>query len=1116
MHLLTRKPGSRPCEAAVWAVALWLAIPIGPAAAQAPQAGSGSSNATNPPASSAAATDLPGDFIYLPDESGKLVPVPVDANLRDYLQSRNENKQSPETKEPAFAFTSVEVAGTAQAAVANLAVTLGIKVNRDEAVRIPLGFKEGTLRDHSHDGPGDAFPDEFNRETTGYTWWFQGRGLHKLVLAMSVPVQAQLPSQRLQLTLPQAAIRSLKLTVPVPLARLTVKAPENTALATKAAGDNAAEIELFGIGGRLDLAWQATPVEADAKPVLQAKTAIHAELVGETVLLNAEQHIHALHGNFSELSIRLPPKFQLVSIEGSEYKTHELTGDGHVRVMLTGPTTGPVKLQWWLESEPRQPGEALIVEGFDVAGAHQQDGEISISAFDGYRVARRDADSRFVYRIPPVNSQDESPATRAYRFRAQPFRLALDLQQVEPEYTADAQYFLLLSADRTDLDAIFNYQVFSGAVQEVEVDWPALKSQGWTVESPKGQDLVERVDFDESRSKLRVVLSQRKTGDFTVALKARRKVNGEQQPFDLQLPRAAVRGSALLVVANGDNVKADVVPAGGTIARPIPPDQTVALNPPPGFDSLSQQKFALDSDTYDFSASVTAHARLIKTETVASVKLDGNKLLVSQQVLYDVSYERLSQVRLVVPRPLRARVDFRTNDGVPLNPDWSGFDVGNSKQVHLLLPEARLGTFGLTAQFVVELAAESLAQKTIAAAVPLIRSADAEYSTVQFEYQRNELFDVALHDGSWEPRFPSASASIWSTAEPKAEIAIDLLRTHAGPAQSYTVRKVLVRTAIDHDGFARSRAQYRIAGDAADLTLFIPDGIEVEGLWWGSRPMAPGDEVRELNASPRTMQLTPRDAAADKEQLLTVNFRSKAASPLGWSDMQRFDSPHFPADVWVEQTAWDVVLPYDQHLFTRPRGFTPQWQWQRDLVFWSRMPRGPFADLDQWIVAVDGPPARDDLSLGNSYVFSRFGPVTEIAFSSMSRSLVVLFGAGLALAVGFLLLRIPAARNVLTLLVAVFLVALIQMWQRVPVQLLLQPAIFGFLLAVGAALIEKSFKRDVGTAVLTLSTPSDFVIPSTSTSSVRSPAAADTGSPNAFRQPGAPEPVSTSDSGSRP
>jgi hypothetical protein len=303
----------------------------------------------------------------------------------------------------------------------------------------------------------------------------------------------------------------------------------------------------------------------------------------------------------------------------------------------------------------------------------------------------------------------------------------------------------------------------------------------------------------------------------------------------------------------------------------------------------------------------------------------------------------------------------------------------------------------------------------------------------------------------------------------------------------------------------------------SNVVVLIPAGLRVEAFWWNWQQLAEADVV-PLESDAGGFRISRQHERGKDESLLTVDFHSKSGSRIAWSDEHRFDCPSFPADVWVEQSVWELVLPYDQHLFTRPAGYSLQSYWKRDAIFWSRVPRQSYADLDQWISAAGGPPQRNEFSQGNSYVVSRFGPSSTVSFRSMSRSLVVLFGAGLALGGGLLLLKLPATRNVMTLLAAAFCLSVIQMWYRSPVQLLLQPAILGSLLAVGAALIESSFKRGRGATAFTLSTNSDFIIPSASVSSVREAPAAlpDSEEATRFRHPAAAgEPVSSSDSGSR-
>ena len=76
-----------------------------------------------------------------------------------------------------------------------------------------------------------------------------------------------------------------------------------------------------------------------------------------------------------------------------------------------------------------------------------------------------------------------------------------------------------------------------------------------------------------------------------------------------------------------------------------------------------------------------------------------------------------------------------------------------------------------------------------------------------------------------------------------------------------------------------------------------------------------------------------------------------------------------------------------------------------------------------------------------------------------------------------MLIKIPATRSVLTLLLLGFLLTLAGLWSMAPLQLLLQPGLFGLVLAVAAAVIDGYLKRKRTSTILTLSSPSDFVAP---------------------------------------
>ena len=226
--------------------------------------------------------------------------------------------------------------------------------------------------------------------------------------------------------------------------------------------------------------------------------------------------------------------------------------------------------------------------------------------------------------------------------------------------------------------------------------------------------------------------------------------------------------------------------------------------------------------------------------------------------------------------------------------------------------------------------------------------------------------------------------------------------------------------------------------------------------------------------------------------------------------------------MWIAQTIWQVVLPSDQHLLTTPRDYATQFHWQRSLLLWTRQPNSGYDRIER--VLLEAAANRSEVApmstlaagdSGSVYPLSCFGPPQPLVFWTMSRSAVVGCGAGLALLLGFVLIRLPVTRHVLTFLVVGFLMSLTALWFSEPVKVLLQPAILGAAMAVVAAIIDRVGRRVPQTPLVTLTSPSDFYAASGSgvrVAGVGMVASTSTSPPQVVLQS---QPISASGSGGR-
>jgi hypothetical protein len=1024
-----------------------------------------------------------GKILYLPGPDGSLVPVLLDATLKEYLEWLQKKKAKPAQRIPNFSVTSVELEGVADENIATLNATISVQVNLDNSeVLVPLGLNEATLiKPMTYKGNGEAFPGSFTRKA-GYRWWLKGKGQHELKLQFLTPVRKTVLNRRLLLSIPQTAVSHLKLTILQRRLKFTPQAKSTPIISEQTANDKPGTmIDLYGLGNALDLQWQLLPDVKKLPPSLQVATEFLAKQTSESILLTATQSILTLQGSLEEISVHLPPGFKLIDIVGERYESHEVDADdpSHVVVRLTEPTAerDPLGLQWTLESDFFPSGGKFTLEGFQVDQARRETGKILIEALEGFLITKGEPENRFVHRTNVTSNGNENNQHKtAYRFLKQPFRLTVGLKEIEPRYSSEPNMTLHLTAERAELNAVFQIHVFRGAIETLELRWPKQDAEAWDLELMESPDLIKQIQIPEKSQSgsIRIQLVSRKTGRFELLLKASRHITVGEKPTEFSLPKivGASRLPVTLNVTSANNVEAVIAPLGKTSLVVIPVETR----------KNNRQSFRIESQNYheSFSAKTTVHEQRVQTDTIVSLELKEEQLNISQQFKYEIAYEPLGHIRVMVPKEL-GDVKFYATDDVPLDPTWSDTDDETFSQAAFMLEKPTIGKFVLEARFNFSLSDELKPGSPQQLSLPLIQSIDTDaLPSGQIRFRSTDGIELSVDDESWTAETSKHDFRIWNRDAIEKVVPMTLTKISRLPSQDYSVVKTLIKSTFRRAGFPRSRAQYRIVGAVKTVSLVLPPGIVQERFWW-NKELVTEDQIIRDESAPEKYLLIISDEVLDGNFLLTIDFRLEVETSFAWNKPKQLQAPGFPQDVWVEQTIWEITLPGDQHLLVNPKGFTPQFDWERETVFWSRVSRPDYANLSSWISAEDGPSDLEESFDGNVYQFSRFGPTDRVEFVSLSRAIVVLFGAGLALAVGFVLKIVKLLRSFMTLLIAAFVLCVIGIWYAEPVKLLLQPAVLGLLLAVTAASVEGFLKRRRKQPILTLSSPSDYVMPSATT-----------------------------------
>lgn len=1072
----------------------------------------------NPPKPSAETEKRPGlDSLltvirFVLNKQGEPVPVPANLTLEDVIEMLKPPGKSERESVPAASISSMEVTGEANDDRATLKAKLVVQLRQaTEFVKVPLQFNEATLIDARYTGEGDAVYEERKDRDQGISYWFRGPNPHSIELTLSVPIRRQLPTRKLQLTLPSSPVAKLKLEVPYRsvTAKVSEKPADDIPLEVTALGTDKSVIELIGLGNRLDLSWQPNPEAALSEVALEANSTILAQVDTDTVLLDVRQRLQSLQGKFDSFAVQLPPNAQVLKIEddlppresrSEGYRDHKSdpAKPNRVVVSLTKPTIGPVRLRWTV-SLPRAEKRKLSLTGFAVEMARKQSGEIGLAPHDGLRLSTVQYKDGNILRI---NAGELKPdiggiqVTQAYRFLNQPFNLVVGVDPIEPYYLVDPKIFLMGSAHQLTMDAAFQFQIYREGLTEVSFSWPDRKAEGWIIDGFDPPDLVETTPIEEDQGTIRVRLIKRQTAPFTVRLRARRPTRGTDD-IALTLPRAKASSPPVpsLFIVNAENVETELTTRGETVIRPMGQADFRQFTLPESFRGLKTTAYRIDTEEQSFGLRVLPQPRRVRTESTTEASWQNDRLQLVQRISFDVAYERLSQIRLTVPREVSTdRFRFFADNEVEIPAEWTEIPNSHLRQVRLALPEQKIGRFDIQAHFFVTMPDDTGLDGDATVSIPILQCVDDPFHQTRMVLAREDWFEASSAMEQWKPQPLRSESWTWQTEGTRPEFMLRITRSGGNANGTASVTKGLITAVFGPDGRALVRAQFRIAVRSNSLNVAMPANSEMQQFYWDRSALVHGLGAVEVPAGSRKYSLHLPEFRGDAtDHLLTIDYQLPSAARYDFPSTTELLSPQLPQCAWDAHIVWQTVVLPDQHLLTHPSSASPMFRWRRLGLFWYRISDPEPSKLQTWIGANAGPEPETAMDLNspqlasNLYSFSQIGAPRPLTFRTLSSPMVLLFGAGISFVFGFILLRVRVLRHVLTVLTAGLLLATIGLWNAAPLELLLQPMIAGLLFPVMAVVIEGWFRRSYGATVLTLPTPAELAVAHGSRSNLDQP-----------------------------
>ncbi|MBM82075.1 MAG: hypothetical protein CMJ78_16010 [Planctomycetaceae bacterium] len=1012
------------------------------------------------------------DVIYLPGPDGKPIAMPATAKLKEYLDSLRVPKDNGEARRPDYFITSISMTGSANRREERVTfqAKLNIEVNVDgKDVPIPIAMQDATLLRVHSTGGSEASLERTNGK--GYLCWVQGQGKLELDLSMSVPIRKQTARRRVQLDLPSTVQSDIVVTVPLPL--VTVKVPEGTTFEKNVVETNNTKIQLFGVRGELDLSWQPIPDEKKAKTTLQSNTMISGRMSKNSIELDATQIVRATQGSFGQVVVLLPDGFEVDYLESDEATGYQMDEDQPNRaiVTLSEPTTGPVRLNWYLYADFDEQVGSPKLTGFEVERARRQIGSIAIGTVSGLRVRSKKADNVRQVGISELPlSEMPTPArsaSLAYRLQRQPFSIDLSVEEIPAYFKVKPTHTLSFSPSesglRVELESKFNLRVHRGAFKELSLIWPELEQDGWTVEQPslRNGEMLDHYLIDVSAN-----------GDeeLTVSLSAFTLIDDLSDALTLHLPLldASTNLPASLIVAAASDVRTDISGAesaqGKTVLRPMNTEQIAEYNLSEDVDY-----WIVDGQRPELNISASVHEQSLRVETSVVATATDDDVAVEQSLIHRVEFVPITQVNLMVPNEISNEVEFFAGDGTPLLANDTGLEQGKRIEKRVRLPNPLLGRFEIVAKFAAATGTTESQQWTI----PLIHASASEFNSTTLTLRSGGNRELSPVGDQWQAKPGVVGSPQWMAEGSINSLSISGSVSTSRTTQELSIARSLVRSVFDASGRSISTAFFEFETMPTSTSLVFPPGYRPSKFFWDGVAL-PTERIR---TSPLTTvageivyQIELPTSESEGPYWLSVQYGGETAGLFAWNESHRVQAPHFSSGAHINHTFWEIALPVGHQLFTLPKGYTTQSPWERNIVYWHRQPKH---ELDILLGAknrlANGPLQSAPTSDGNVYQFSCIGPPRALQFRSMSLAFIVLSGSGVAMACGLVLVKFAATRNVLSFFVIAFGVAALAVWQAEPVKLLLQPGLLGTLLAIIAAYIDGRSKNKAPFNLMSLS-----------------------------------------------
>lgn len=974
------------------------------------------------------------ELFYVPDEGGRLVPVPG-FRYRDFVDLfRIKEGLAGGLQPPGAVLENVVVKIDARDVAPRTAghgqvtcpATVEFTVRQIQGGWTPIPLESGGMilsAAPRHEGPGRMIVD-VEPGRSGYRAWFdaapEAAGAevrHTVVLEGRLPVESTTTFEAFAVRVPAAVASQVEIASSRTAPEVAVAA-ESVEPAVTADPSGGSVVTLRGLAG--DVRLRVGDAAAGRGPAALATSESTVRIDGRNAVTETTIRLGNLAAGPRRMTMTLPPMSALREVKPpatllARGGTREApTVD--VSVDVAGDGTAAVALVCEQAIDPTG-GESFEPLGFGVEGltAWRQWGRVSLVVDGEWLVTWSDAPQ--LRRVDPPANVRQPGFVAAFAYDALPASLPLRVRPrrsrvvIEPEYRYD------VAGTRVTLEARFRVAARGAPVGSVAIGI----DPAWVIDEIGPPGAVDAAGATSESGVLSVPFAQPLTGDIVLSVRATLPVEAtaERVAWNLPTPRADVVGPA--VVAIGARGDIELLPDNESIIGLV--RQTAASAAVTETDTTALI-YRLDAAAGGFAANRRFLPRRIEASIAAQASVDAAEIAVEQVIRLNVLHVPLESIELAVPAAtaeaggITVRQDDLLLDPTEVGPlDEADADAVPEIRMRAILPEPLIGEGELTVRFRIPTPAIP-PQSTVPIDVPLVQPLDAAIGRETVAISAPDSTVVGVRGDAWRRDVaPAAAATLgWTAMKPQRSVPLTLSARGAEAARSMVVEAAWLQTRL-MGGIREEIRSYVVSSARDTIVITFPDASG------GAAETTAMHEVRLdgdlVSAAVRGGRLVIDLPRADSSRRWRVDLRSTSQRDSGWLGLAAsfglpvpvtLAPPVFEPPVLERRFYWTLHVRPDEHVLGQPAGWTAQQRWQRATVGWQQRPAVMPGQIADWLEAVamgqdaGADPAPRGAQLPplaeRSLVFSGVGPPGEAVLWVVPHWCIVLIASGATLALG--------------------------------------------------------------------------------------------------------------------